>query len=185
MGVLTKGIFDDGRGAARERVFNYKHEKENGRTSSVAQEIMGFDKNLVQVLPERYIANKNRYWKEVIEKSSKIVTFLDLCGHEKYLKTTIFGLVAMVPDYSMIIIGANMGISKMTREHLGISLFLKIPFLIILTKVDIAPDNVLKELIDNLKALLKSPLVKRTPVFFDENTKSEEVTAWANQLYGN
>lgn len=55
------------------------------------------------------------------------------------MKTTIFGLVAMIPDYSLIIVGANMGVSKMTREHLGVSLFLKIPFAIVLTKVDIAP----------------------------------------------
>jgi GTPase len=45
----------------------------------------------------------------------------------------------MVPDYSLIIIGSNMGVSKMTREHLGVSLFLKIPFAIVLTKIDIAP----------------------------------------------
>lgn len=25
VGVLTKGLLDDGRGAARSRVFNYKH----------------------------------------------------------------------------------------------------------------------------------------------------------------
>ncbi len=45
IGVLTKGIPDDGRGGARLRVFNYPHEIENGRTSSIAHEIMGFDKN--------------------------------------------------------------------------------------------------------------------------------------------
>ena len=43
VGVLCKGLFDDGRGAARLRVFNYPHEIENGRTSSIAHEIMGFD----------------------------------------------------------------------------------------------------------------------------------------------
>ena len=52
VGVLTKGILDDASGGAREvffiskflqRVFNYKHEKQNGRTSSIAHEIMGFD----------------------------------------------------------------------------------------------------------------------------------------------
>ena len=32
-----------------------------------------------------------------------------------------------------------MGLSKMTKEHLGVSLFLKIPFAIVLTKVDLAP----------------------------------------------
>ena len=79
------------------RVFNYKHEAENGRTSSIAHEIIGFNDEGKQVLPERYIQNKNKYWKEVVDKSSKvtliplnnkIVTLLDLCGHEKYLKTT-------------------------------------------------------------------------------------------------
>ena len=97
----------------------------------------------------------------------KIVTFLDLCGHEKYLKTTIFGLVAMVPDYSLIIIGANMGISKMTREHLGVSLFLKIPFAIVLTKTDIAPLEILDSTLSTIRSLIKSPAVKRTAVMFD------------------
>ncbi|CAK80307.1 unnamed protein product (macronuclear) [Paramecium tetraurelia] len=185
VGVLTKGILDDGRGGARERVFNYKHEKENGRTSSVAQEIMGFDENLKQVLPERFNQNKNKYWSLVVEKSRKIVTFLDLCGHEKYLKTTIFGLVAMIPDYSLIIVGANMGVSKMTREHLGVSLFLKIPFAIVLTKIDIAPQNVYNETIENIKGLIRSPAIKRTAVVFDEKSEMEEIDKWAALMHGN
>ena len=37
------GIKDDGRGKLREKVFNFAHEKENGRTSSIAHEIIGFD----------------------------------------------------------------------------------------------------------------------------------------------
>ena len=43
VGVLTKGIMDDGRGGARSKVFNFDHEQKNGRTSSIGQEIMGFD----------------------------------------------------------------------------------------------------------------------------------------------
>ena len=34
VGCLTKNIKDDGRGYARQFVFNYQHEKENGRTKS-------------------------------------------------------------------------------------------------------------------------------------------------------
>jgi GTPase len=45
VGVLTKGIMDDGRGAARLKVFNFSHEAANGRTSSIGQEIMGFDES--------------------------------------------------------------------------------------------------------------------------------------------
>jgi GTPase len=125
VGVLTKGDKDDGRGSARLKVMNYKHEQMSGRTSSMATEIMGFRDNGEQVLPDRFQPCKNKFWKEVVEGgSTKMVSFVDLCGHEKYLKTTIHGLVSMLPDYSMIIVGANMGVSKMTREHLGISLFL-------------------------------------------------------------
>lgn len=36
IGVLTKGILDDGRGASRQKVFNYPHENKTGRTSSIA-----------------------------------------------------------------------------------------------------------------------------------------------------
>ncbi len=42
VGVLTKSILDDGRGRARLKVFNYPHEAMNGRTSSIAFEIMGY-----------------------------------------------------------------------------------------------------------------------------------------------
>lgn len=44
-GILTSapGTTDDGRGAIRSKVFNFSHEQKNGRTSSIAHEIMGFD----------------------------------------------------------------------------------------------------------------------------------------------
>jgi len=35
--VLTKGMPDDGNGGARTRVFNFRHEQETGRTSSIGQ----------------------------------------------------------------------------------------------------------------------------------------------------
>lgn len=163
VGVLTKGLFDDGRGGARSRVFNYKHEAENGRTSSIAQEIMGFDQSGKQVVPDRFNQNKNKYWAEIVKKSAKIVTLLDLCGHEKYLKTTMFGLTGLVPDYSMIVVGANMGISRMTKEHLGITLALKIPFFVVITKIDMCPDTKLKETMDILLTILKSGGANRKP----------------------
>lgn len=124
VGVLTKGVMDDGRGTARKLVFNFSHEQANGRTSSIGQEIMGFDKDNKQVQLERVQQNKNQTWNQITQNSEKVVTFLDLCGHEKYLKTTMFGLVGLMPDYAMLVVGANMGISRMTKEHLGITLAL-------------------------------------------------------------
>lgn len=99
VGVLSKGELDDGRGSARLKVFNFTHEAENGRTSSIGQEIMGFDDENKWVEPERVNATKNQSWSHIMEKAKRLVTFIDLCGHEKYLKTTMFGLVGLMPDY--------------------------------------------------------------------------------------
>ena len=33
-----------------------------------------------------------------------------MCGHEKYLKTTMFGLTGLIPDYALIVISINNGI---------------------------------------------------------------------------
>ncbi|MCG3252821.1 MAG: hypothetical protein KAX09_03165, partial [Candidatus Heimdallarchaeota archaeon] len=43
VGVLTQGKLDNGRGLARVNVFRHKHEIETGRTSSISQQILGYD----------------------------------------------------------------------------------------------------------------------------------------------
>jgi len=63
----------------------------------------------------------------------------------------MFGMIGLCPDFAMIMIGSNMGITRMTKEHLGITLALKMPFFIVLTKIDICPENIYKE---NMKLLL-------------------------------
>ena len=44
LGVLTHGELDNGRGTARQRLFRHKHEMETGRTSSIGNDILGFDR---------------------------------------------------------------------------------------------------------------------------------------------
>ena len=46
VGVMTKCFLDDGRGSARNKVFNFAHEQANGRTSSISHELMGFKNSL-------------------------------------------------------------------------------------------------------------------------------------------
>jgi len=168
VGVLTKGALDDGRGKARAKVFNFSHEAGNGRTSSVAQEIMGFKDSGQQVIVDRLgastAASRNVMWQQIVQQSRQLVTFHDLCGHEKYLKTTIFGLVGLCPDYAMIVVNANAGFQRMSREHLGIALSLGIPFFFVVTKVDIAPPNVFEENITQLQKIAKSKAVGKTPM---------------------
>ena len=58
---------------------------------------MGFDEKGKQVIPERFNQNKNKYWREVAKHSARLISLVDLCGHEKYLKTTINGLTGLSP----------------------------------------------------------------------------------------
>lgn len=175
VGCLTKGIKDDGRGFARKFVFNYQHETESGRTSSIAEEIMGF-KNGKMVSSGRANEKKNVSWKEITSQSDHVITLLDLCGHEKYLKTTMYGISALLPHYAIILIGTNMGVQRMTKEHLGIVISLNVPFFIVFTKIDIAPKEVKEKTINTFTTLLKTGLQKT--VF---TVKSEEDAKFASK----
>lgn len=159
IGTLTKGILDDGRGKARMHVFNYKHEIDSGRTSSIGHQIMGFDNdgNVVNCKFEHQPT-----WTKIVNQSNKIITFYDLAGHEKYLRTTIYGLTSIYPDYCIIMVGANMGINHMTREHIGLCLTLKIPFIIIISKIDIVPRNILEENINKINNICKN-IIRKIP----------------------
>ena len=94
---------------------------------------------------------------------------MDLCGHEKYLKTTMLGMVGLFPDYAMIIVGANMGVSRMTKEHLGISLALKLPFFVVITKIDMTPPEITQNTINVLKKILTASSVNRKPLLVDND----------------
>ena len=47
---------------------------------------------------------------EYIARASKVVTLVDLAGHERYFKTTAYGLTGHMPDYACLIVGANAGL---------------------------------------------------------------------------
>jgi GTPase len=93
---------------------------------------------------------KKQIWPKVVEMSSKVIELIDLCGHEKYLKTTMFGLTGLFPQYSMLVVAANKELTRMTKEHIGIAVSLKIPLIIVVTKVDIAPKDIYLKTIDTL-----------------------------------
>lgn len=186
VGVLTRNRLDDGRGSARSIVFNYDHERRNGRTTSVAQEIMGFSESNRQVLDSQQQQQsheggadrrpkpqtRNQLWGKIVRDSTKIVTFLDLCGHERYLKTTLFGLVACFPEYAMVVAGANVGVQRMTREHLGIVLALRVPLFIVITKTDIAPPDVYTQTLTSLQKLLRTNAPRLSPLVVRQSTEA-------------
>ena len=98
------------------------------------------------------------------DKVAKLVTFVDLAGHEKYLKTTMYGMTGHQPDYAMLLVGANMGVVGMTKEHLGVAAALRIPFFIVITKVDICPPAVFRATLDQIKRVVRSLGGKHVPL---------------------
>ncbi|PWN28593.1 P-loop containing nucleoside triphosphate hydrolase protein [Jaminaea rosea] len=169
LGVLTRGGLDDGRGKARVNLFRHKHEIETGRTSSVGMELLGLTAKGEHVMSAAGSKEEGRKlsWEEVCSRSAKIVNFLDLAGHERYLRTTIGGLTANVPEYGMLMVGANAGLIGMSKEHLGVALALSIPVFITVTKIDMCPPQILEATIKQLTKVLKSPGCRKTPVFVE------------------
>ena len=70
LGVLTHGETDNGRGRARLDLFRHLHEMKSGRTSSISQEILGFDcaGNVRNFLKKKYFLK--------VTKSNRLSIFL-------------------------------------------------------------------------------------------------------------
>ncbi|XP_051771970.1 GTP-binding protein 2 [Ctenopharyngodon idella] len=170
LGVLTQGELDNGRGRARLNLFRHLHEIQTGRTSSISIEILGFDSKGVVV---NY--SESRTAEEICESASKMITFIDLAGHHKYLKTTIFGLTSYCPDFAMLVVSANTGIAGTTREHLGLAMALKVPIFIVVSKVDLCAKSTVERTVRQLERILKQPGCNKVPMLV--SSTDDAVTA--------
>ena len=130
LGVLKNNKLDDGRGSSRKNILYHPHEINSGKTSSVTSHYINLD--------------------------NKLITIIDLAGHESYLKTTIYGLYGLNLDIVCILIGANMGINNMTKEHFILAKFLEIPIIFIINKIDISPENIINQTFTDLNKLVKN-----------------------------
>lgn len=143
VGVLSSetGELDDGNGSARKSVARHEHEIQSGKTSAIAT------------------------------KSYKSITLIDLCGHEAYFKTTAFGVSGHFPDYAFLIVSANRGILPMTKQHMRLLLSLSVPILIIVTHIDISPDEIYDMTKDQITKTCSAYGGKMATVSFVNNNK--------------
>lgn len=113
IGVLVHNRLDDGE--LYKSVDRLKHEQDSNHTSSVSHHYMIKDK--------------------------KVVNLCNLCGHKKYLKHTLYGISGMYADYGMLLVNINRGITEMGIEHLHMFVHLNIPFIVVLTKLDLCQNK--------------------------------------------
>jgi GTPase len=81
------------------------------------------------------IRHEKMSWETISIQASKIVSFIDLAGHERYLKTTLYGLTSGAPSCVILTVGGNAGLIGMSKEHLAIALALSVPVVVCITKV--------------------------------------------------
>jgi hypothetical protein len=93
IGTLTTSCLDDGRGKSRTSIMKHRHEIASGRTSTATTHMMGFNGKGQPIAGKDQVrANKRKGDDEIARESHRIVTLMDLAGHEKYLKTTYVSL---------------------------------------------------------------------------------------------
>jgi len=129
IGALFTGKNDNGNGLMRAEVSRHPHEIKSGKTSDVTYLNRTFGKNKI--------------------------TFVDLAGHEKYLKTTIYGLGAFLPDVVVICVDKFAATYKMTKEHIGLAIRMQIPFIIAMTKTDLYDKEIHDQSINGLGFLIR------------------------------
>eukprot|EP00775_Hariotina_reticulata_P008727 gene8727-8908_t len=154
--VLTQGadgrpLLDNGRGSARMPVFRHKHEIESGRTSSISHQVLGYD-DQGHVL--NYLGVAAPTPADITAAAAQVLNFLDMGGHEKYLKTTLYGFTCMLPDYVLLCVDAPAGVTRITREHLAVAVALEVPTALIITKTDAVDVQQLQGVLRELQLLM-------------------------------
>jgi len=189
---LSRGIADDGNGSARKLIRVHRHEEK--QTSSVGLFPMGFDEEGKLVSVDDHKTVRKDVWQHVAKHSAKKITFIDLCGHERYLKTTCHGLTGYYPHYGMVLVEGNKarGLAEatggtasknMTKQHLGIVISLNIPFFFVVTKVDIADEEILERNIESIKAALRRVKMDQVEVVEDESGVANALVNVNNPRY--
>jgi elongation factor 1-alpha len=136
VGVLTSGNLDNGNGSARSTIAKHPHELKlkSGKTSDIAM---------------KHYINRTK---------KRAITFIDLCGHEKYFKTTVNGVCGYYPDYSFVMVSANRGILQMTKQHFTLLMAANVPQIILVTRVDNTPKDIYDQTLTMIEKYLKAHL---------------------------
>ena len=159
LGVLTHGELDNGRGSSRLNLFRHRHEIQSGRTSSISREILGFSSDGSPLTYSLY-----RSPEEICEAASKLITFIDLAGHHKYLRTTVFGLIGHFPHLVLLLVSAVSGVVGTTKEHLSLAKALDLPVVVIVSKTDLVSEAQLEQTKEIIDETLKTLPYKRIPL---------------------
>ncbi|KXX78144.1 GTP-binding protein 2 [Madurella mycetomatis] len=157
LGTLSTGTLDNGRGKGRLGLLKHLHEVASGITSSVTQELVGYnDGDIIN-----YAHSGVESWIDIHDftKDGRLVYLLDSAGHPRYRRTILRGIVGWAPHWTLLCIGAdsaeftsttgatssaldvlgNAGTGiDLASAHLDLCLRLRLPLVVVITKLDLA-----------------------------------------------
>ena len=185
LGTLSTSTLDNGRGKSRLSLLKHRHEIVSGVTSSLAQELLGYQDTQpckegrgTQVI--NYASGNVSSWEDIhsASESCRLVFLTDSAGHPRYKRTTVRGLISWAPHWTLCCIAADdqedntgkvgatasakevlgaAGIgTDLSKAHLDLCLKLGLCLVIVITKLDLATKTGLRDTLAKVLTTLKS-----------------------------
>lgn len=118
LGTLSTSTLDNGRGKSRLSLLKHRHEIVSGVTSSLAQELIGYQEvaavsnaaapstNIIN-----YASGNVSTWNDIhsASENGRLVFVTDSAGHPRYRRTTLRGLVSWAPHWTLCCVAADDG----------------------------------------------------------------------------
>jgi selenocysteine-specific elongation factor len=134
---------------------------DHGKTSLV-KALTGIDTDRLKEEKERGITIELGFAHMVLP-SGKEVAFIDVPGHEKFVKNMLAGVAGI--DLALLVVSAEEGIMPQTKEHLDILRLLEInKLIVVVTKTDLAEPAIIELVVDDIEELLKNTGYQGAPV---------------------
>lgn len=179
LGTLCTGIFDNGSGRSRTFLLRHRHELTSGMTTSVSQMLIGYknsghDENLIYSFSDRNIDS----WEGIhdLSRDGRLVFLSDSAGHLRFRRTILRGLVGWAPHWTILCLAATDGDSKgrstptssqdeadspmgevnQIKAYMDLCLKLRMPLVIVITKLDVATTISLRATLTKVLAAIKS-----------------------------
>ncbi|KAK4128609.1 P-loop containing nucleoside triphosphate hydrolase protein [Parathielavia appendiculata] len=197
LGTLSTGNLDNGRGKGRLGLLKHLHEVASGITSSVTQELVGYNGGDII----NYAHSGVESWIDIHDfaKDGRLVYMVDSAGHPRYRRTILRGIIGWAPHWTLLCIAADsaeftsttgatsaaldvlgrngVGVD-LASAHLDLCLRLGLPLVVVITKLDLANKSslstTLSKILSSVKRAGRVPkMVKGGSVQSDSDRVSE------------
>ena len=201
LGTLSTSTLDNGRGKSRLSLLKHRHEIISGVTSSLAQELFGYENRglsgeTTPIDVINYASGNVSSWNDIhaASEQGRLVFITDSAGHPRYRRTTVRGLISWAPHWTLCCtaaddeedgsgkIGATASSSEvlgsagaavdLSKAHLDLCLKLNLPLVIVITKLDIATKAGLRTMMNKVLSTLK--FAGRRPVILPTSPNNQD-----------